>query len=168
MLTIRLSRQGRKNTPHFRLVVQEKTVSPKSGKYVAIIGHYDPTEADNKLTFEQDKLEIYLKNGATPSDTVARLLLKAGVKGLEKFVAKYTKQKARKAEEKKEEAPAAAPAKEADKSAEDSKSDDKPEKADVKEEKSEEKKAEQKSEDKPAKAEEAAKEEEQPAEEKKD
>ncbi len=143
MLTIRLARQGRKNLVHFRLVVQEKTVSPKSGKYAAIIGHYNPSEPDNKLTFDQAKLDIYLKNGATPSDTVARLLTKAGVKGLEKFIAKYT-HKVNEAKTKAEEAKADTPA-EAKKSEE--KPTEEKSKADTPatEEKSEEKPAEEKS-----------------------
>ncbi len=107
MLVIRLARTGRENLQIFRLVVQEKTKSPKSGKVVAIVGNYNPRDAENKLIFDAEKIEQFLKNGATPSDTVARLLLKNGFKKelVGKFVEKYSKQKPRKevAEEPKKE-----------------------------------------------------------------
>lgn len=76
----------------------------KSGQYVEAIGHYDPTDAGNKLTFDKERLEHYLKNGAVPSNTVARLLKKAGISGMDKFIQKYTKQKPRSETEKTAEA----------------------------------------------------------------
>ncbi|MFH1375951.1 MAG: 30S ribosomal protein S16 [Patescibacteria group bacterium] len=102
MLVIRLSRIGRENLQKFRLVVQEKTSSPKSGKVIAILGSYDPRDPENQFVFDAEKLEQYLKNGAQPSDTVARLLIKNGFKKelVEKFIKQYTKQKSKK--EKKE------------------------------------------------------------------
>ncbi|MFA6457835.1 MAG: 30S ribosomal protein S16 [Patescibacteria group bacterium] len=111
MLVIRLSRIGHENLQKFRLIVQEKTSSPKSGKVIALVGHYNPENAENKLVFDAAKIETFLKNGATPSDTVARLLLKNGFKKelVTKFVLKYTKQKSKKAP-KEEAKPAAAPA----------------------------------------------------------
>jgi len=92
MLVIRLSRQGRKNLAHYKLLVQEKTNPVKSGKYIEIVGHYDPNDAENKLTFDKDRIEHFLKNGAQPSDTVARLLKKAGIENAAKFIKKYTHQ----------------------------------------------------------------------------
>jgi len=88
MLTIRLARTGRENLQTFRLVVQEKTKSPKSGKVVAIVGNYNPRDPENKLIFDTEKIEIFLKNGAVPSNTVAQLLLKNGIKKelVEKFI----------------------------------------------------------------------------------
>ncbi|MFH1546243.1 MAG: 30S ribosomal protein S16 [Patescibacteria group bacterium] len=99
MLTIRLARVGRENLQKFRLVAQEKTKSPKSGKVVAIVGSYDPINTENKLIFDAEKIEQFIKNGAELSDTVARLLLKNGFKKelAEKFVKKYTKQKSKNA-----------------------------------------------------------------------
>ncbi|MCF7836470.1 30S ribosomal protein S16 [Candidatus Gracilibacteria bacterium] len=100
MLVIRLSRVGRENLHKFRLIVQEKARSPKSGKVLAIVGSYNPTDPENKLVFEAEQIEAFLKNGATPSDTVARLLLKNGFKKelIDKFIKKYSKQKSKKAE----------------------------------------------------------------------
>jgi len=97
LLVIRLSRVGRSNLQHFRVVVQEHTWSPKAGKYVALLGSYNPSDEGNKLSFDKEKTEQFLKNGATPSDTVARLLKKAGVSGLDKFIQTYTKKRSKSA-----------------------------------------------------------------------
>lgn len=62
----------------FRVIVQESRMSPTSGKVVAQLGHYDPhTKA---VTVDTEKASLFLKNGAQPSDRVARLLQKEGVK----------------------------------------------------------------------------------------
>jgi small subunit ribosomal protein S16 len=79
------------------LVVQEHTWSPKAGKYVALLGSYNPADKENKLSFDKAELEKFLKNGATPSDTVARLLKKAGVSGLDKFIKTYVKRRSKSA-----------------------------------------------------------------------
>ena len=167
MLVIRLARIGHENLQRFRLVVQEKTNSPKSGKVIATVGSYDPTEPDNKLIFDAEKIEQFLKNGAEPSDTVARLLLKNGFKKelVEKFIEKYSKQKPKKEAPAEEAKPAAAekPAEEKsaeitdeEKSIEETKTEEAP-----KEEATAEPATEEKSDEKPA---EEPKAEEQPAE----
>lgn len=84
MLAIRLGRVGRKNVKLFRLIVSEKTKSPKRGP-LDIIGYYNPQTDPATFEFDKTKLETYLKNGATPSATVARLLSDAGLKGMDKF-----------------------------------------------------------------------------------
>lgn len=62
----------------FRVVVQDSRVTPTSGKVVAQLGHYDPhTKA---VTIDKEKASLFLTNGAQPSDRVARLLQKEGVK----------------------------------------------------------------------------------------
>jgi small subunit ribosomal protein S16 len=62
----------------FRVVVQDSHLTPTSGKVVAQLGHYDPhTKA---VTVDKEKASFYLSNGAQPSDRVARLLQKEGVK----------------------------------------------------------------------------------------
>ncbi len=112
MLCIRLQRTGNKNNPAYRLVVADKRNSAKKNPY-EIIGHYLPTREPVDFEVQSDRVEHYLKNGAVPSNTVARLLAKGGVKNLEKFMKSYTKKKKRNAPEE-EEAPAApaAPAEE--------------------------------------------------------
>ena len=85
MLTIRLSRVGKKNHPQYRLVLQEKIKSPK-GKAIKTLGYYHPLQK----TFECDVslVEKYIKEGAKPSSTVAHLLQKKGMKGMERYMDK--------------------------------------------------------------------------------
>lgn len=78
MLTIRLQRTGRKGHANFRVVVQDSRQSPTSGKFVALLGSYDPH--NKTVTLEKNKAEFYLKNGAHPSNRVATLLKTEGVK----------------------------------------------------------------------------------------
>lgn len=62
----------------FRMVVQESRLTPTSGKVVALLGSYDPHA--KAVTLDKEKASLYLKNGAQPSDRVARLLKSEGVK----------------------------------------------------------------------------------------
>lgn len=78
MLAIRLQRTGRKGRAHYRLVVQDSRQTPLSGKYVALLGSYDPHA--KVANFAKDKAEFYLNNGAQPSERVAQLLKQEGVK----------------------------------------------------------------------------------------
>lgn len=87
MLTIRLSRVGKKNHPQYRVVLQERQKSPK-GKCIDTLGYYHPLV--KKFECDIAKVEQYVKNGAQPSSTIARLLQKQGVKGMESFIAKVT------------------------------------------------------------------------------
>jgi small subunit ribosomal protein S16 len=108
MLVIRLQRTGRTNLPSFRLVVAEKARSAK-GKFQEIVGHYLP--AQNPPVFEvvTDRVTHWVKNGAQPSDTVARLLKRHGVQNMERFIQRYAKRKSKNPEAEAA-APAAAPA----------------------------------------------------------
>lgn len=72
MLTIRLQRAGRKKLPMYRLVAQEHRRTPSSGKVAAYLGSYNPISKETALDVE--KIEFYLKNGAQPSNKVAKLL----------------------------------------------------------------------------------------------
>ena len=90
MLVIRLSRTGRRNLAHYRLVVQQKHVAPTSGRTVAIVGSYNPSQPENKVMMDLEKVQYYLGHGAQPSNTVARLMKKAGVAGVEKYIRRYT------------------------------------------------------------------------------
>lgn len=78
MLAIRMQRTGRKGHAQFRLIVQDKRFSPTSGRVVAQLGSYDPHTKAVKL--DAEKAVAYLKNGAQPTDRVAMLLKKEGVK----------------------------------------------------------------------------------------
>lgn len=78
MLAIRMQRTGRKGRASFRVVVQDSHQAPASGRVIAQLGSYNPH--DKTLVIDKDKASLYLKNGARPSDKVARLLKKEGVK----------------------------------------------------------------------------------------
>lgn len=74
MLMMRLQRIGRKNEPHFRVVVTDKRNAPKSGKFLEIIGSYNPKAGT--VVFDAEKTKTHLKNGVQPSSTVHNFLLK--------------------------------------------------------------------------------------------
>ena len=78
MLAIRMQRLGRKGHPTYRVVVQDVRQTPTSGKYVALLGSYDPHSKTHTLS--KDKAEFYLTNGAQPSDRVIRLFKAEGIK----------------------------------------------------------------------------------------
>lgn len=78
MLAIRLQRTGRSGHTQFRVVVQDSRFSPKRGRIVAYLGNYDPHT--KTATFDSQKAAQYLENGAQPSERVALLLKKEGVK----------------------------------------------------------------------------------------
>ena len=78
MLAIRMQRTGRKGHASFRMVVQDSRQTPTSGRVVAQLGTYDPHS--KTVTIDKTKAGFYLEHGAQPSDRVARLLKKEGVK----------------------------------------------------------------------------------------
>jgi small subunit ribosomal protein S16 len=89
MLKIRLRRVGGKKKPSYRLVIADVR-APRDGAFVDIVGHYDPRTEPETIVVQEEKALHWLKQGAKPTDTTARLLGKAGV--LEKF--KPAKEKA--------------------------------------------------------------------------
>lgn len=78
MLAIRMQRTGRKGHAQFRIVVQDSRLAPTSGKVIASLGSYNPHTKQSLLV--KEKTEFYLSHGAQPSDRVARLLKKEGIK----------------------------------------------------------------------------------------
>ena len=73
MLAIRLRRAGSKRRPFFRVVVTEHS-SPREGRFVEIIGHYNPRTKPETLVLDSERLAHWLKNGARASDTVRTLI----------------------------------------------------------------------------------------------
>ena len=73
-----MQRTGRKGHAMFRVVVQDSRKTPTSGRVVAQIGHYDPHT--KVVVIDKEKAALYLSNGAQPSERVARLIQKEGVK----------------------------------------------------------------------------------------
>ena len=111
MLTIRMSRVGKKKQPSYRILVQEKEKDPW-GKFVENIGHYDPLVNPAKLDIKKDRLDYWMQKGAEVSDTLNNILINAKViEGAKRKVVKLKKQtkegkeEAAKKEEKKPEAP---------------------------------------------------------------
>lgn len=100
MLVVRLQRTGRRNLPTYRIVVAEKSVSVR-GKVVESMGYYLPKREPSVLEYKADRIGHWVKQGAHLSDTVARLLKKAGCTGLnfDKFIKPYSRKKKRKVAE---------------------------------------------------------------------
>lgn len=82
MLKIRLRRVGAKKKPSYRLVVADSR-APRDGAFVEIIGHFDPLTEPETIVVQEERALHWLKQGAQPTDTTARLLGKAGI--LDKF-----------------------------------------------------------------------------------
>ena len=75
---IRLRRVGRKKSPMYRIVVADSK-SPRDGKFIEIVGQYQPRTGDKALNLNADRVNHWLDVGAQPTDTVRSLLRKAGV-----------------------------------------------------------------------------------------
>lgn len=80
-LAIRLTRGGRKNRPHYAIVVADKRM-PRDGRFIEKLGTYNPLLAKddaNRVKLNEDRIKHWLAEGAQPSDRVAIFLGKAGV-----------------------------------------------------------------------------------------
>ena len=73
MLAIRLRRAGSKRRPFFRVVVTEHS-SPREGRFVEVIGHYNPRTQPESLVLDRERLAHWLASGAAASDTVRTLI----------------------------------------------------------------------------------------------
>ncbi|MFP3898079.1 MAG: 30S ribosomal protein S16 [Dehalococcoidia bacterium] len=80
MVRIRLRRMGRRNRPSYRVVVADSR-SPRDGRFIETIGHYDPLTEPATIDINEEKALQWLKHGAKPSDTVRSLLSKLGILG---------------------------------------------------------------------------------------
>lgn len=72
MLKIKLARFGKKKQPHYRIVINEAR-DKRDGRYVALIGHYAPTQTPKILSIDAEAYKSWLTKGAQPTDTVAAL-----------------------------------------------------------------------------------------------
>jgi len=99
MLTIRLSRVGKKNKPTYRLVISEKARDPY-GRALEFLGSYDPHT--KKLEVKADRIKHWLKNGSGMSPAVNNLLVKNSI--IEGKIVKATKGEIKEAEKQKEKA----------------------------------------------------------------
>lgn len=75
---IRLRRLGAKKTPFYRIVVADSRY-PRDGRFIEILGTYDPMQEPTKVTIDGEKAKQWIKNGAQPTDTVKSILKKEGI-----------------------------------------------------------------------------------------
>ena len=74
-VAIRLRREGALNHPYYKIVVADKR-SPRDGKFIEIIGTYDPKKPDHNSAIKLDRADYWISKGAQPSDTVRSLIKK--------------------------------------------------------------------------------------------
>ena len=79
---MRLNRMGAKKNPFYRIVVADSR-SPRDGRFIEIIGNYDPKKEPAAITLDEAKAIDWMQKGAQPTDTVKSILRKQGV--LQKF-----------------------------------------------------------------------------------
>lgn len=73
---LRLARAGAKKAPFYRVVVTDSR-SPRDGRFIEHVGVYDPKRNPVVARFKMERVDYWLRNGATPSDTVAHLINQA-------------------------------------------------------------------------------------------
>jgi small subunit ribosomal protein S16 len=86
-VTIRLTRQGHRHRPFYRITVADSRRSPK-GKFLEQIGYYDPTLNPPTVKIDEAGVLRWMQNGAKPSDTVRALLHRQGILEKEQLVSK--------------------------------------------------------------------------------
>jgi small subunit ribosomal protein S16 len=75
---IRLARVGSKKNPIYRVVVADSR-SPRDGRFIEIVGRYNPQTEPSLIELDEAKVKDWLAKGAQPSDPVKRLLQKKGI-----------------------------------------------------------------------------------------
>jgi len=84
MVKIRLRRMGKKKKPSYRVVIADSR-SPRDGRFIETIGHYNPLTEPPTIVIDEEKALKWLGQGAQPTETVVSLLNKLGI--MEKFKA---------------------------------------------------------------------------------
>ena len=77
-LRIRLTRRGAKKRPFYRIVVMDSRKT-RDGKYLDLVGNYDPMKDPAAVKVDKDKAVSWMQKGAIPSDTVRQIFRKQGV-----------------------------------------------------------------------------------------
>ena len=75
---IRLTRMGDKKSPFYRVVVADSR-SPRDGRFVEILGTYNPLTNPAEINLDAEKAKKWIANGAQPTDTARDLLVKSGI-----------------------------------------------------------------------------------------
>jgi small subunit ribosomal protein S16 len=78
VVKLRLMRMGKKKQPTYRIVATDSR-SPRDGRFIEILGHYNPREEPSALSVDNDKAVGWLRQGAQPSDTVRSILRRSGM-----------------------------------------------------------------------------------------
>jgi len=76
---IRLARMGAKKKPFYRIVITDSE-SPRDGRFLEIVGNYDPGKDPAEVTVKENRLLEWISKGAKPTLTVSQLLQKKGIK----------------------------------------------------------------------------------------
>ena len=77
-IKIRLARMGKKKKPFYRIVVADSR-APRDGRFIEIVGNYDPLQDPPAVTVKADRVQDWISKGATPSETVSNLLKDKGI-----------------------------------------------------------------------------------------
>ena len=78
MVRIRLMRMGAKKKPYYRVVVADQR-SPRDGRFIEILGRYDPRQEPSLIEIDEEKALDWLRKGAQPSDQVRKLMEITGI-----------------------------------------------------------------------------------------
>ena len=73
MVKIRLARVGSKKRPFYRIVAADSR-SPRDGKFLEILGHYDPRSEPNKIEIKKDRIDAWIENGAQFTGRVEKII----------------------------------------------------------------------------------------------
>ena len=77
MVKLRLMRMGKTKQPTYRVVAADSR-SPRNGRFIEIVGHYNPRNEPSTIVIDNDKAVAWLQKGAQPTETVAKLLKISG------------------------------------------------------------------------------------------
>ena len=75
---IRLRRMGQIHAPFYRVIVADSR-SPRNGRFIEEIGTYNPTVEPSEIKIDAEKAKQWIANGAQPTESVAKLLKRAGI-----------------------------------------------------------------------------------------
>jgi len=81
---IRLTRLGDKKSPFYRIVVADSR-APRDGKFIEVLGHFNPLTSPVEIKVDNDKVAEWIKKGAIPTDTAKAVLVEAGALKAEQY-----------------------------------------------------------------------------------
>ena len=74
---MRLSRRGKRHEPFYHIVIADERM-PRNGRFIEILGHYNPRTEPSTIVVDNDKAVAWLRKGAQPTETVEKLLKISG------------------------------------------------------------------------------------------